>query len=158
MMSNRELVIGFQKIPDLTIVLQSEYRILAHSVNNSMVYHLWLPDAPEMDEDIFKEEVLEVINQIKIIRPSFFLANDKFREIRITEELNEFLLVNFFPIYGHPTVKKVGMIRSSSLSFQSELETAMEELSSTVSESDRTFRFFDDVEPAIEWLGTDKVD
>lgn len=158
MMSNRELVIGFQKIPDLTIVLQSEYRILAHSVNNSMVYHLWLPDAPEMDEDIFKEEVLEVINQIKIIRPSFFLANDKFREIRITEELNEFLLVNFFPIYGHPTVKKVGMIRSSSLSFQSELETAMEELSSTVSESDRTFRFFDDVEPAIEWLETDKVD
>ena len=152
MMSNRELSIGVQKIPDLTIVLQSEYRILAHSVENSMVYHLWLPDAPEMDEDIFKEEVLEVINQIKIIRPSFFLANDKFREIRITEELNEFLLVNFFPIYGHPTVKKVGMIRSSSLSFQSELETAMEELSSTVSESDRTFRFFDDVQPAIDWL------
>jgi hypothetical protein len=44
------------------------------------------------------------------------------------------------------------MIRSSSLSFQSELETAMEELSSSVSEADRTFRFFDDVQPAIDWL------
>lgn len=152
MMSNRELSIGVQKIPDLTIVLQSEYRILAHSVENSMVYHLWLPDGAEMDEDIFKEEVLEVINEIKILRPAYFLANDKFREIRITEELNEFLLVNFFPIYGHPNVKKVGMIRSSSLSFQSELETAMEELSSSVSEADRTFRFFDDVQPAIDWL------
>jgi hypothetical protein len=105
-----------------------------------------------MDENIFKEEVLEVINEVKVLRPSYFLANDKFREIRITEELNEFLLVNFFPIYGHPTVKKVGMIRSSSLSFQSELETAMEELSSSVSEADRTFRFFDDVQPAIDWL------
>lgn len=151
-MNKRDLDYIFQTIPDLTNVLKSEYRLLAYSEKDSLIYHLWLPDAPEMDEDIFKTEILEVIEQIKKIRPSFFLANDKYREIHISAELNEFLLVNFFPIYGHASVNKVGMIRSSSLSFQSELETTMEELSSSVSESERTFRFFDDVEPAIEWL------
>lgn len=151
-MSQRELDYIFQKIPDLKEVLRSEYRILCHSEKYSMIYHFWLPDSPEMDDEIFRLEILEVIKALEAIRPSYFLANDRFREIKISEDLNEFLLGNFFPIYGHSSVKKVAMVRSGLLSMQAELETTMEQLNSSVPEQDRTFNFFDDVNPALEWL------
>lgn len=136
-----------EQFPDLDIVLKSHYRVVAYSPNQSLLYHEWLEDNAEMDDETFKSEILLSIKSVEQLRPSFFIVNDKNRQVKFTNELNEFLMYNFMPVYSHTSVKQVLIIRCDFLSMQSELEIMMEEISK--GEDKSPFKFYDHISQVL---------
>jgi len=151
MINSTEFIAVKSKFPDVNIVLESEFRMVAYSTQHSLLYHEWLIGNDELDEDTFKSEILLAISSVEEFRPAYFIVNDKNRQIRFTTELNEFLMVNFMPVYSHSSVKKVLILRSDFLTVQSELEIMMEEISKGDNKS--PFKFYDHISQVLDVLG-----
>ncbi len=145
--------IQLQKIiPEVKIIIQSNYRFIAYSSNESLLYHEWLEEGTDIDDDIFRSESLLLFEVLQKYRPTFFLVNDKKRKLSISKEINEFLVVNFQPIYAHSSMKKVALISNEMLSIQSQAESTMEDVNNSKVPSEAVFNFFIDITQAIEWL------
>lgn len=152
-MPNRDLATVKSLIDDLVIISQSEYRVIGRSIKQDLVYHEWLESSLEIDDDIFRSECLLVFKILEEYRPAFFLANDKKRKAIISTEIQEFLVVNFQPLYAHPKMKKVALISNEELSIQGQVENTMEDIDKGTVDNSAEFAFFFDVTQAITWLG-----
>ena len=152
-MPNRDLTMVRSLVDDLEIIAQSDYRIIGYSKKHDLVYHEWLESSLEIDDDTFRSECLYVFQLIEEIRPGLFLANDKKRKAIISIELQEFLVVNFQPLYAHPRFKKLALVSNEGLSMQGQIESTMEDVDKSTISNTAEFAFFIDVTQAIEWLG-----
>ncbi len=142
-------------IPDMKIVSESEYRLIAYSEKHGLEYHEWHPDSSEIDDDTFKAETFELMKIIERLRPVYIIANDKKRKISISEEINDFLVGNFQALHSRLALKKVAVISNEQLSIQGQAESTLEELKKD-SPDNAEFRFFIDVGQALDWLGLEK--
>lgn len=155
-MKNRDFTIVSSLINDIQIVHQSDYGVIGYSPKHEIIYHEWFEDAMEIDDETFKLHSLNLFNILEKYRPVFFLVNDKKRKLSISSEINEFLVMNFQPIYAHPKMKKVALISNEKLSIQGQAENAMEDVDKSTISNTSQFAFFIDVTQAVEWLGLDK--
>jgi len=150
-METSDFLILKSLVPDIKIVSQSEFRIIAYSEKHSLLYHEWL-DTFEIDDDTFKSEGLELFHLIEQLRPACLVPNDKKRKTSISDEINEFLVVNFQPFYSHPSMKKVALVNNEMLSTQGQAETVMEDVKQVSPAEGAQFNFFNGVEQAIKWV------
>jgi hypothetical protein len=138
-------------VPKMKIISESEYRLIGFSEEQSLVYHEWLDDSQDIDDDAFKSETLELFRVLERLRPAYFIVNDKKRKTSISSEINEFLVVNFQPIYSH--MKKVALVSNEKLSIQSQAESTMEDVKNVSESTGAEFNFFIDVRQAVDWIG-----
>ena len=140
-------------IPDLKIISRSEYRVMAFSGRYRLLYHEWFETSLDVDDDVFRSETLELFKALELERPVYFVVNDKKRKTSISDDINEFLVVNFQPIFSHPTMKKVALISNEKLSIQGQAESTMEEVKNMAPPAvGAEFQFFIDVTQAVAWL------
>lgn len=151
-MSNRDFVTISSLIDDLKIISESDYRIIGYSSKYDLLYHEWLESSLDIDDDIFRSESLLLFEIIEHYRPTYFLVNDKKRKVSISEETQEFLVVNFQPLYSHPKMRKVALISNEELSIQGQAESTMEDIDKGTISNTAQFAFFIDVTQAIDWL------
>src|SRR5687767_4132120 len=126
-------------IPDLNVILETDYRIIAYSEKKSLVYHEWRETSLEIDDDTFKSEALDLFSLMEKLQPQYLLPNDKKRKTSISPELNEFLVVNFQPFYAR--MKKVALVSNEKLSIQGQAETTMEDVQKETAEGMAEFNF-----------------
>ena len=137
-------------IPDSEIIFETDYRIIAYSKKRSLIYHEWLETSLEIDDETFKSEALELFAIMTRLQPDYLLPNDKKRKTSISDEINEFLVVNFQPFYAK--MKKVALVSNEMLSIQSQAEVTMEDVQKATPDAMADFSFFDNVESAIKWM------
>lgn len=141
-------------IPDIHVISESDYRLVAYSEKKSMVYHEWLETSLEIDDDTFRSEALELFEIMTKLKPDYLLPNDKKRKLSISDEINEFLVVNFQPFYAK--MKKVALVRNEMLSIQGQPEVTMEDVQKATPGGMAEFSFFDNVESAVKWMFPEK--
>jgi hypothetical protein len=152
-MPSRDFVTVSSLIDDLEVISESDFRIIAHSQKHDLLYHEWLESSLDIDDDIFRSESLYLFKIVEQYLPTFFLVNDKKRKTSISEETQEFLVVNFQPLYAHPKMRKVALISNEELSIQGQAESTMEDVDKGSISNTTEFAFFIDVSQGIEWLG-----
>ncbi len=151
-METSDFSVVLQLVPDMKIISRSEHRIVGFSEKHSLLYHEWLESSLDIDDEIFKSQGLEFFEVLEQLRPAYLIANDKKRKLSISSEINEFLVVNFQPIFSHPSMKKVGLVSNEMLSIQGQAESTMEEIKNSSAPKGATSNFFIDVSQAVEWL------
>jgi hypothetical protein len=137
-------------VSDIQVISESDYRLIAYSKKESLVYHEWLETSLEIDDDTFKSEALELFAILEELKPDYLLPNDKKRKTSISDEINEFLVVNFQPFYAK--MKKVALVRNEKLSIQGQPELTMEDVQKATPGGMAEFCFFDNVESAVKWM------
>jgi len=140
-------------VPEIRIINETEFRLIGYTKEHALLYHEWHAHSEEIDDEIFKSHSLELFQVLEKLRPTYFLVNDKKRKLSISTEINEFLVVNFQPIYSHPTMKKVALVSNELLSIQGQAESTMEDIDKAAKSKGAEFNFFVDVTQAMQWLG-----
>ncbi len=149
----RDLALVSSLIDDLEIISESEYGVVGYSKEHDLMYHEWLESSLEIDDDVFRSECLHLFKILEEYRPTLFLVNDKKRKTSISEETQEFLVVNFQPLYAHPKMRKVALVSNEELSIQGQAESTMEDIDKNTSSNTAEFTFFIDVAQAVKWFG-----
>lgn len=155
-MTGRDFKIVSDLIDDLEIIQESEFRVIGYSKKHNLIYHEWLESSLEIDDDIFRSESLNLFKVVEKYRPVLFLVNDKKRKTSISKDTQEFLVVNFQPLYAHPKMRKVALVSNEELSIQGQAESTMEEIEKETISDTAQFSFFMDITQAVDWLGIDK--
>lgn len=140
-------------VSDIEVISESEFRQIGFSKEYSLLYHEWFDDSEDIDEAIFMGESAELFEVLRKLRPRYFIPNDRKRKVSLSEDLNDYLVGNFQPIYAHPTMKKVALVNNERLSIQGQAENTMEEVKQSSSASGAEFMFFNDLHQAVKWLG-----
>ena len=139
-------------IPDIKIISESAYFIIGFSEKKSLFYHFWKDEVEEMDEDSFKVEIADVLDILEKVRPTYLLVNDKKRKHFISQDVNDFIVAGFVPIYTNQGLKKIAIVSNEMFTRQIQSEKIVQELENSSGSRGATFMFFIDISLAIEWL------
>jgi len=129
-------------------VYESEFLVLNFYKENDLIEEIWKIATRTMSVCQFKEEFLNVSNEIFLIKPKKMLIDTSEMQFLITPDLQEWANLHIFPISLKVGLKKVAIISSKALISQISIEQMMEEAEG----KKFTSRYFDDKAAAMNWI------
>lgn len=130
-------------------IYKSKFLEISFSENKNLLYFTWLDTTVEMNEEDYKSEMLNYLEELKKYAPSILLVDDRQMQFVISVELQEWIGANIFSVGIEVGLKAFAVVMNEDIITQLSTQLSAEE---NPEPEILKSAFFDNLEDAEQWL------
>lgn len=130
-------------------IYKSEFLDLNFSPEKSLFYFTWLETTSEMDEDDYKTQMLNYLEEVKKYKPVNLLVDDRKMNFLISITLQEWIGENVFPVSIEFGMKAFAVVMNEDIIQKITVEQSVRE---NPEPNALKNAFFENIEEAEQWL------